>query len=172
MTNPASSGQRPSIGEQHVHFCFFLEGKDNKYYTLMMKTTSCLHFRKILWKLDKALGSSALDLTHQLNFQSATNNSGESLRQWTDLMLTLATSIFPSFHTSMLRLSPICVMGKRPKGRLVCFWWPAEAGRDGCQQDEILLQSWQRRSPKRQEAVRTMADKYGEVTDNRKETKA
>lgn len=121
MTNPASSGQRPSIGEQHVHFCFFLEGKDNKYYTLMIKTTPCLHFKKILWKLDKALGSSALDLTHQLNFQSATNNSGESLRQWTDLTVTLATSIFPSFHTSKLRLSPICVMGKRPKGRLVCF---------------------------------------------------
>lgn len=118
MTNPASSGQRQS---NMFISAFFLEGKDNKYYTLMMKTTPCLHFRKILWKLDKALGSSALDLTHQLNFQSATNNSGESLRQWTDLTVTLATSIFPSFHTSLLRLSPICVMGKRPKGRLVCF---------------------------------------------------
>ena len=70
--------------EQHDQFCFFLEGPAIEYYTLMLETTPCLRFSEILRKFDKRFGSSAPDLTHQLNFQSATQNSGESLRQWSD----------------------------------------------------------------------------------------
>ena len=35
------------------------------------------------------------DLTHQLNFQSAVQGRGESLRQWSNRVLTLATWAFP-----------------------------------------------------------------------------
>ena len=49
----------------------------------------------ILKKFEKRFGSSAPDLTHQLNFQSAVQGSGESLHQWSDRVLTLATRAFP-----------------------------------------------------------------------------
>ena len=48
----------------------------------------------ILKKFEKLFGSSALDLTHQLNFQSAVQGSGESLRQWSNRVLTLAIRAF------------------------------------------------------------------------------
>lgn len=67
------------------------------------------HFRKVLTKFDKRFGSSAPDLTHQLNFQSATQKSGESLREWADRGLTLATRAspqLPDIHAqAVLRLS-------------------------------------------------------------------
>ena len=42
-------------------------------------------------KFEKRFGSSAPDLTHQLNFQLAVQGSRESLHQWSDRVLTLAT---------------------------------------------------------------------------------
>jgi hypothetical protein len=50
----------------------------------------------ILRRFNKRFGSSAPELTHQLNFQSASQNAGESLRQWADRVLTLATQAFPA----------------------------------------------------------------------------
>lgn len=53
------------------------------------------------------------------------------------------------------------------------LWWQAEDGKNGCQQNVTLLHSWQRRLLKLvQEAVRTMADKYVEATESKKDTKA
>ena len=49
----------------------------------------------IIKKFKKCFGLSAPDLTHQLNFQLALQGSGESLSQWSDRVLTLATLAFP-----------------------------------------------------------------------------
>ena len=81
--------------EQHDQFCFALEGMASKYYTLLLETDPGVHLGPILRKFEKRFGSSAPDLTHQLNFQSAVQGSGESLRQWSDRVLTLATRAFP-----------------------------------------------------------------------------
>lgn len=63
---------------QHDQFCFFKEDQAREYYTLMLETTPCLRFCKMLRNFDKR--SSATDLIYQLNFQLATQNSSESLR--------------------------------------------------------------------------------------------
>ena len=67
----------------------------SEYYTLLLETDPGVFLGAILKKFDKRFGSSAPDLTHQLNFQSAVQGSGESLRQWSDWVLTLATRAFP-----------------------------------------------------------------------------
>ncbi|XP_062615272.1 uncharacterized protein LOC134277010 [Saccostrea cucullata] len=82
--------------EQHDQFCFSLEGAASEYYTLLLETSSQLRLGEILQRFEKRFGPSAPDLTHQLNFQSACQNPGESLHQWADRVLTLATRAFPS----------------------------------------------------------------------------
>lgn len=64
-----------------------------------------MRFTDILRKFDKRFGSAAPDVAHQHNFQSAVQNSGESLRQWSDRVLTLATRAFPQLpdvHTQAI----------------------------------------------------------------------
>jgi hypothetical protein len=82
--------------EQHDHFCFSLEGADSEYYTLLLETSPDLSLDDILARFEKRFGSSAPDITHQLNFQSATQFSGETLRQWANRILALATRAFPT----------------------------------------------------------------------------
>jgi hypothetical protein len=88
--------QRWSETEQHDQFCFSLEGTASDYYTLLLDTDPHIAFAEILRRFHKRFGSSAPDLTHQLNFQSASQNARESLRQWADRVLTLATQAFPA----------------------------------------------------------------------------
>jgi hypothetical protein len=76
--------------KQHK-FCFSLEGIANDSYTLLMNTDAYLAFPDILTQFQKHLMSSVPDFTHQVNFQSASQDAGESLRQWADRLLTLAT---------------------------------------------------------------------------------
>ena len=88
--------------EQHDQFCFALEGMASEYYTLLLETDPGIHLGAILRKFEKRFGSSAPDLTHQLNFQSAVQGS-ESLRQWSDRVLTLATRAFPQLPNVHVR---------------------------------------------------------------------
>jgi hypothetical protein len=81
--------------EQHDQFCYSLEGIASDYYTLLMDTDPYLAFADILRRFHNRFGSSAPDFTHQVNFQSTSQDAGESLRQWADRVLTLATRAFP-----------------------------------------------------------------------------
>jgi hypothetical protein len=67
--------------EQHDHFCFSVEGAASEYYTFLLETSPDLSLNDILARFEKRFGSSAPDITHQLNFQSAVQFSGETLRQ-------------------------------------------------------------------------------------------
>lgn len=90
-----SQSQQWTKLEQHDQFCFSLEGLASEYYTLLLEVSPRLRFRDILKKFDKRFGTSAPDLTHQLNFQSASQRGDESLREWADRVLVLATRAFP-----------------------------------------------------------------------------
>lgn len=114
-----SRSQRWTETEQHDQFCFFLEGTASEYYTLLLETSPDLCFADILRKFDKRFGSAVPDLANQLNFQSAVQNSGESLRQWSDRVLTLATRAFPQLPDVHSQAIPRLCNG-------------AEAGRQGC----------------------------------------
>ena len=70
----------------------------SEYYTLLLQTDPGVFLGAILKNFDKRFGSSAPDLTHQLNFQSAVQCVGESLRQWSNRVLTLAIRAFPQLQ--------------------------------------------------------------------------
>jgi hypothetical protein len=82
--------------EQHDQFCFSLEGAASEYYTLLLETSPDLRPNDILARFEKRFGLSAPDITHQLNFQSATQFNGETLRQWADRIFTFTTRAFPN----------------------------------------------------------------------------
>lgn len=63
-----SRSQQWTKTEQHDQFCFFLEGAASEYYTLLLEVSPRPRFKDILKKFDKRFGTSAPDLTHQLNF--------------------------------------------------------------------------------------------------------
>ena len=55
------------------------------------------------------------DLTHQLNFQSAVQGSGESLRQWSNRVLTLAIRAFPQLQDLHAQAIPRLCYGAEDK---------------------------------------------------------
>ena len=74
----ASSQQWTDV-DQHNQFCSALEGRASEYYTLLLETDPGVRQGAILKKFEKSFGSSAPDLTRQLNFQSAVQGSEESI---------------------------------------------------------------------------------------------
>ena len=55
------------------------------------------HPTPVLEKMwDNSTRSSTPDIAHQLNLQSATQSSSETLKEWAENMLTLATRAFPT----------------------------------------------------------------------------
>jgi hypothetical protein len=77
--------------EQHDQFCFSLEGILSDYYTLLLDTDPYFAFVGTLLRFHKRFQLSASDCTHQINFQSESQDAVELLRQLADLVLTLAT---------------------------------------------------------------------------------
>jgi hypothetical protein len=60
----------------------------------LMDTSPNLGLKDIFGKFEKRFESSALDIAHQLNFQSVTQVNGGTLRQWADRILLLAVRAF------------------------------------------------------------------------------
>ena len=105
--------------EQHEQFCFALERMASEYYTLLLETDPGVRLGAILKKFEKRFGSSAPDLTHQMNFQSAVQGIGNLSPSASD-----PTGYSPwlpgpslSSQTCMPRPFPDCVTGPRTRMR-------------------------------------------------------
>ena len=125
---PVASVQdrRQGRGEVHPMITIFAE-----YYTLQLENTG-FTLGSILRKFDWRFESSAPDLTHQLNFQSAVQGSGESLRQWSDQVLTWLSGPSLSSLTCMPRPFPDCFTGPKTRMR-------------GCTPLMVIPRQWRRR---------------------------
>lgn len=140
----------------------------------MMKSSPCLRFSQILWKFDKHL----LPQHWILHINLISSQQPKTVVSPRDNGQTLC--LFSHYHLPQLPyiyaqlIAHLCYGAEdQTEGQNVCFWWQAEGGKNGCQQNVILLHSWQRRLLKlEQDAVRTMADKYDEATDSKKDSKA
>lgn len=116
-----SRNQQWSEEEQHDQFCFSLEGAASDYNTLLMETNRDTSWRDILCKFGWWFKSTGSCLMHKLNFQYATQNSRESLRQWADEILTLATYAFPGVPDVHVSAIPhLFFLGLEPKCWLAC----------------------------------------------------
>ncbi|MES1921500.1 hypothetical protein MHBO_003028 [Bonamia ostreae] len=88
----ARSQQLPEF-DQRDHF-FSLEGAASNDYMLLERDDN-LSLSGILRCFEKSCESSVLDFTHRMNFQSASQNMGESLHHCVEWVLTLAIHAFP-----------------------------------------------------------------------------
>ena len=74
--------------------CWCLTDKAADFYAILMERNKHLTYRRLMSRLEKRFGVKELAETAQARFQQATQVSGESLEDWADRVLTLATKAF------------------------------------------------------------------------------
>ena len=76
------------------YLCLSLTDKAEEFYVLLMESHSDLTYQQIIEKLQWRFGTRELPETAQVRFQHACQNSGETLEEWADRVLTLASRAF------------------------------------------------------------------------------
>lgn len=74
--------------------CWCLTGKAADFHAIIMERKEKISYRKLLEKLEHRFGARELAETAQVRFQQLSQNQGESLDDWADRVMTLATRAF------------------------------------------------------------------------------
>ena len=88
-----------------------LEGKALDFATLQMRLSNNFSFRQLMDKLEIRFGSLELTETSRLDFQQASQDHNESLEDWADRVLTLATTAYkdlPDEHVIKEAVAKFC----------------------------------------------------------------
>ena len=74
--------------------CWSLTGKAADFYAILLEQKHTLNYRQLLNKLESRFGAKELPATAQGLFQQATQAPRETLEDWADRIMTLATRAF------------------------------------------------------------------------------
>ncbi|CAC5424769.1 unnamed protein product [Mytilus coruscus] len=74
--------------------CWCLEGKASEYYALITERDQEVSYRELVEKLHKRFGFKALPETARVQFNNARQTPEESVEDWADRVLSLATRAF------------------------------------------------------------------------------
>ena len=91
--------------------CWCLTDKAADFYAILMERNEHLMYRRLMCRLEKRFGIKELAETAQARFRQATQASGESLEDWADRILTLATKAFkmlPEHYSSKQAVIRFC----------------------------------------------------------------
>ena len=91
--------------------CWCLTDKAADFYAILMERNEHLTYRRLMCRLEKRFGIKELAETAQARFRQATQASGESLEDWADRILTLATKAFkvlPEHYSSKQAVIRFC----------------------------------------------------------------
>ncbi|XP_060590295.1 uncharacterized protein LOC132745399 [Ruditapes philippinarum] len=91
--------------------CWCLTGKAAEYFTLTMEVNNSLSYRQLIKKLEQRFGSRELAETANVRFQQACQGLDESLEDWADRVLTLATKAFrevPDKYANQQAITRFC----------------------------------------------------------------
>ena len=91
--------------------CWCLTDKAADFYAILMERNEHLTYRRLMCRLEKRFGIKELAETAQARFRLATQASGESLEDWADRILTLATKAFkrlPEHYSSKQAVIRFC----------------------------------------------------------------
>lgn len=80
--------------------CWCLVGKALDYYAVISKSKEVYSYKRLLKKLEERFGEHELPKTALSRFQQLTQNSGESLEDWADRLLTLGSKAFKGLPDS------------------------------------------------------------------------
>ena len=90
--------------------CWCFEGKASEYYALLVERNKEIPYRDLVRKLEKRFGFMELPETAQVQFQIARQAPDETLEDWADRVLSLATKAFRNlpvehlFQQAVMRL--------------------------------------------------------------------
>ncbi|KAH3867518.1 hypothetical protein DPMN_030647 [Dreissena polymorpha] len=110
----------------YLNWC--LEGKALDDLTIETRMGESFSFRDIMRKMEGRFGSKELPETSRAKFQQATQQPGESLEDWADRVLTLATPAFRDLpdqfgqREAVSRFCQGCI--DREAGKHACFELP------------------------------------------------
>ncbi|XP_052220033.1 uncharacterized protein LOC127837160 isoform X2 [Dreissena polymorpha] len=110
----------------YLNWC--LEGKALDYFTIETRMGESFSFRDIMRKMEGRFGSKELPENSRAKFQQATQQPGESLEDWADRVLTLATPAFRDLpdqfgqREAVSRFCQGCI--DREAGKHACFERP------------------------------------------------
>jgi hypothetical protein len=104
------------------------------YYTLLMDTNNNLTFVDILKCFHKHFVSSAPDFTHQLHFQSVSQDVGELLCQWADRVRPWLLEHSPYARCPHPCYNAIMLWRGRSQCGTVRSGWPDQDGGGSCGQ--------------------------------------
>ena len=80
--------------------CWCLVRKALDYYAVISKSKQSFSYKRLLKKLEERFGEHELPKTALSRFQQLTQNSGESLEEWSDRLLTLGSKAFKGLPDS------------------------------------------------------------------------
>ena len=108
--------------------CWSLTGKAADFYAILLEQNLRLTYRQLLSKLECRFGSKELPATAQGLFLQATQDPRESLEDWADRVMTLATKAFrdlPEEYANEQAVLRICQgLADRKAGHHICMCKP------------------------------------------------
>lgn len=96
MSYRSVMGWTDSECRDYLNWC--LDGKALDFFTFTTEMGHNLSFNKVMRKLEARFGAKELTETSRVRFQQAAQRAEESLEDWADRVLTLATPAFRGFH--------------------------------------------------------------------------
>jgi hypothetical protein len=97
--------------EARDNLCFCLDGKASEYLATILPREEYLEFQEIMRRLDKRFGFIETPETAQVRLQSLSQMPEESIEEWADRVLHLATHAFknlPENHMTSQVIHKIC----------------------------------------------------------------
>ena len=108
--------------------CWSLTGKAADFYAILLEQKHTLNYRQLLNKLESRFGAKELPATAQGLFQQATQAPRETLEDWADRILTLATRAFkglPEHYSNSQAVVRFCQgLTDKEAGHHVCIQEP------------------------------------------------
>ena len=108
--------------------CWSLTGKAADFYAILLEQKHTLNYRQLLNKLESRFGAKELPATAQGLFQQATQAPRETLEDWADRIMTLATRAFkdlPEHYSNSQAVVRFCQgLTDKEAGHHVCIQEP------------------------------------------------
>ena len=108
--------------------CWSLTGKAADFYAILLEQKHTLNYRQLLNKLESMFGAKELPATAQGLFQQATQAPRETLEDWADRIMTLATRAFkdlPEHYSNSQAVVRFCQgLTDKEAGHHVCIQEP------------------------------------------------
>ena len=108
--------------------CWSLTGKAADFYAILLEQKHTLNYRQLLNKLESRFGAKELPATAQGLFQKATQAPRETLEDWADRIMTLATRAFkglPEHYSNSQAVVRFCQgLTDKEAGHHVCIQEP------------------------------------------------